>query len=94
MQIDALRDEVSRIDRDIIGLIAKRQLLAGQIARVKVNEGIPIHDHARVHEVLEYVFDTAVEEKIDPVAVQKVFEVLIAMSEERQRECTGDGNLP
>jgi hypothetical protein len=26
--------------------------------------------------------------------VQKIFEQLIAMSEERQRECFGDGNLP
>ena len=31
---------------------------------------------------------------IDPVAVQKIFGQLIAMSEERQRECSGDGNLP
>jgi Anticodon binding domain len=44
--------------------------------------------------VLEAVFEKAVESRIDPVSVQKVFDTLIAMSEDRQRECSGDGNLP
>jgi chorismate mutase len=44
--------------------------------------------------VLESVFEQATELRIDPVAVQKIFEMLIAMSEDRQRECSGDGNLP
>jgi len=55
---------------------------------------MPVHDEHRTTEVLEAVFNQAVEAMIDPVAVQKIFEQLIAMSEERQRECSGDGNLP
>jgi chorismate mutase len=43
---------------------------------------------------MEAIFNRAVEAKIDPVAVQNVFSILIAMSEERQKECQGDGNLP
>jgi chorismate mutase len=55
---------------------------------------MPIHDNQRTTEVLDDVFNQAVESKIDPVAVQKIFEILIAMSEDRQRECSGEGNLP
>jgi chorismate mutase len=44
--------------------------------------------------VLESAFELAVEYKIDPVAVQKIFEILIAMSEDRQRDFSGEGNLP
>ena len=55
---------------------------------------MPIHDQHRTEKVLESVFEQAVEFRIDPVAVQKIFEMLIAMSEDRQRECSGDGNLP
>jgi chorismate mutase len=55
---------------------------------------MPIHDQDRTEKVLESVFEQAVESRIDPVAVQKIFEMLIAMSEDRQRECSGDGNLP
>lgn len=96
MSLDKERAEISEVDTRIIRLIAKRQELAGRIARIKINEGKPIHDQDRTEKVLESVFDQAVECRIDPVAVQKIFEQLIAMSEARQRECSdsGDGNLP
>jgi len=94
MSLETVRAEISRVDSEIIRLIAHRQELAGKIAQIKISRGIPIHDQNRAGEVLESVFDQAVESRIDPVSVQKIFEMLIAMSEERQRECSGDGNLP
>jgi len=94
MPIEPLRAEISRIDEEIIELITRRQRLAGRIAQVKMNEGLPIHDKARSQAVLETAFESAVEKNINPVHVQKIFEILIEMSEERQRECSGDGNLP
>jgi chorismate mutase len=94
MSLEKVRAEISRVDADIIRLIAKRQELAGRIAQIKIAKGIPVHDQHRAAEVLESVFDQAVELRIDPVSVQKIFEQLIVMSEERQRECSGEGNLP
>jgi chorismate mutase len=94
MSLATVRAEISRVDTEIIRLIAQRQQLAGKIARIKVEKGMPIHDQLRTAKVLESVFEQAVEFRIDPVAVQKIFEMLIAMSEDRQRECSGDGNLP
>ncbi|MDD5143073.1 chorismate mutase [Methanoregula sp.] len=94
MSLDHVRNEIAKVDRDIIALIAKRQELAKSVAAIKIREGIAIHDGKRTAEVLQTVFEQAVENRIDPVAVQKIFEILIAMSEERQRECSGDGNLP
>ncbi len=85
---------MNRIDREIIALIAKRQEVAGRIARVKHLEGLPIHDETRTKEVLQDAFETAVEKNINPVSVQEIFSILVQMSEERQRERTGDGNLP
>ena len=94
MRIEDVRKEIDHVDREIIQQITRRQELAGKIARIKFHDGIPIHDEGRTKIVLEGIFKRAVEAKIDPVAVQKIFEILIAMSEERQRECQGDGNLP
>jgi len=94
MPIDALRAEINRIDLQIIDLIAERQKIAAKIAQVKTHEGLQIHDDKRTNEVLEDAFNAAVEKNINPVYVQKVFEILIEMSEERQRECSGEGNLP
>jgi chorismate mutase len=94
MSLDTVRAEISRVDTEIIRLIARRQELAGEIARIKIHAGMPVHDEHRASEVLSTVFDQAVEARIDPVAVQKIFGQLIAMSEDRQHEFSGDGNLP
>ena len=94
MSLETVRAEITKTDKEIIRLIAHRQVLAGKIAKIKIHAGMPVHDERRASEVLSAVFDTAVEARIDPVAVQKIFEQLIAMSEERQRECSGNGNLP
>ena len=94
MSIESLREEINRIDREIIRLIAKRQVVAGKIVREKVAGGLPIHDEKRVQQVLESSFNYAVEHKVDPVYVQKIMSILIEMSEEWQRECSGEGNLP
>jgi chorismate mutase len=94
MRIEDVRKEIDKVDNEIIRKIAKRQELAGKIARLKFASGLPIHDEKRTRAVLEDIFNRAVEAKIDPVSVKKIFEILVAMSEERQRECQGDGNLP
>jgi len=94
MSLDRIRADITKLDKEIIHLIALRQNYAKDIAKIKIAAGIPIHDENRTSEVLESVFEQAVEHKIDPVAVQKIFEILITMSEERQRECSGEGNLP
>ena len=94
MSLDTVRAEITRVDAEIVRLIAKRQELAHEIARVKAKEGIPVHYEKRASAVLKMVFDQAVEKKIDPVAVRNVFLILIAMSEEHQRKCSGKGNLP
>lgn len=94
MTLAEFRKEIDAIDSKIIGLIAKRQQIAGKIAREKAREGHSVHDPGRTREVLSHAFDQAVEQKINPVFVQEIFTILIEMSEERQHECFGEGNLP
>jgi chorismate mutase len=94
MPIDALRAEINGIDEQIIDLIEKRQQIAARIAQAKMAEGLPVRDEKRTREVLEHTYNYAVEKGIDPLSVQKIFALLIEMSEEKQRECQGDGNLP
>lgn len=94
MSIEKVRAEISGVDSEIIRLIARRQDLAEQIVKIKIQKGLPVHDETRTAKVLEAVFEQAVECKIDPVAVRNIFKNLIAMSEDRQREYSGEGNLP
>ena len=94
MTLDAVRNGIREIDEKIIDLVAERQKLAAEVARIKQEEGLSIHDPAQRKTVLDRVFTYAVESRIDPVAVRRIFEILVEMNEERQRECSGDGNLP
>ncbi|HOB06512.1 MAG TPA: chorismate mutase [Methanoculleus sp.] len=94
MSLDAVRNEIREIDEKIIDLIAERQNLAAEVARIKREMGLPLRDEAQRRVVLDRVFTYAAESRIDPLAVRRVFETLVEMSEERQRECSGDGNLP
>jgi chorismate mutase len=94
MTVETIRKEINQIDRQIISIIGRRQHLAAKLAQVKQREGLPIRDEKRRSEVLEEVFTLAVEQQIDPIYVQKIFELLMDMSEQRQRGCSGEGNLP
>jgi len=94
MTLDKYRRTLAALDEQIIDLVSKRQAIAAEIGRIKHREAIPIHDEEQHAQVMGRVFDSAVEHKIDPVSVSRVFEILIAMSEERQHECAGEGNLP
>ncbi|TAJ45342.1 chorismate mutase [Methanofollis fontis] len=94
MTIEDIRAEIDALDREIIGLIAQRQAIAGRMAHEKYLAGLPVRDQKRREALLKQVFDTAVEQNINPVMVRQIFEILMDMSEERQHECIGEGNLP
>jgi chorismate mutase len=85
MTIEEVRAEVTRIDEEIIHLIAQRQRLAGTIAAIKQKERIPVHDNQRKNAVLAYVMRHAQDNHVDPEPVKTIFETLIAMNEKEQR---------
>jgi chorismate mutase len=94
MSLETVREEIRQIDEEIITLIARRQSLAGTVAHLKHEAGLPIYDEQQRVRVLDRVFNDAVENRIDPVSVKKIFAILIEMNEEKQHECSGEGNLP
>lgn len=91
MTLEKVREDMSRIDTEIIHLIAERQALAEQVASIKRQTGMPIQDAERTAEVLRSVSEQAAGYHVDPVPVRIIFETLIAMSEDRQRMLHGKG---
>ncbi|MDT8357822.1 MAG: chorismate mutase [Methanomicrobiaceae archaeon] len=94
MTLEEVRARMAEVDQKIIALITERQNISTEIARIKHREGLPVHDDVQVKRVLERAFTLAVENNVNPVLVQQVFEVLVKMNEERQHEFFGEGNLP
>jgi chorismate mutase len=54
-----LRDQIERVDRSIIELIAERVRLAREVGATKQAAGIPTLDHAREASVVRRVVETA-----------------------------------
>ncbi|RQD81782.1 MAG: chorismate mutase [Methanocalculus sp. MSAO_Arc2] len=94
MGIHEIRNEIAQIDAEIVELIRKRQSLAGKIAHEKVKAGRPPVDPEQRDQVIGRAVETAVELGIDPAGVREIFTYLVRMSEDKQRGCMGDGNLP
>ncbi len=51
--IGSLREKIDRIDQDIINLLAKRAIHAGEIGAIKQNLGLPVYDPARESDILQ-----------------------------------------
>ena len=94
MKLKALRSEIAEIDSRIIGLIAQRQQLSAKIAAEKRQKNIPVVDNKQREKVLERTLNEAATHNINPLNIQEIFEILISMNEEKQREFSGEGNLP
>ncbi|MCP1661514.1 MAG: chorismate mutase [Methanocalculus sp. MSAO_Arc1] len=94
MGIQEIRDEIEKIDAEIVELIKKRQSLAGKMAHEKVKAGRPPVDPDQRDQVIGRAVETAVELGIDPAGIREIFSHLVRMSEDKQRGCMGDGNLP
>ena len=91
MSLESVRAKITRVDEDIVRLIAQRQRLAVKIADIKVREGLPVRDEQRARKVIASAGDHAAKAHIDPEPVKKIFEILIAMSEESQNARNGSG---
>jgi chorismate mutase/prephenate dehydrogenase len=97
MSLDDLRKQLSAVDEQIVGLIAERQRLVGEIGRDKQSRGVGTRDYAREKDVLDMGRAHAERAGIDPDLAEEVLRKLIhssLASQERERviaEGRGDG---
>ncbi|WGI17987.1 chorismate mutase [Methanonatronarchaeum sp. AMET-Sl] len=94
MKLEEIRNEIEEIDQEIINLIHKRTAMAGDIAKIKDKNDIPIRDDQQNKKVISRATEMAVEKGIDTGSVKKIFETLIEMNIEKQENLLGKGNLP
>jgi chorismate mutase len=83
------RREIEGIDSEIIQLIARRLQEAKGVFLAKRAVGLEISDPEQETLVLSRAMDSATELGLDAGAVRDIFEILIAMSLEKQKELQG-----
>ena len=94
MEIEDVRNEVKKVDLEILRLLAKRMQLAGRIVEIKKKQGLAINDDKQNDLVIKRAMEKALELGLDTGAVKELFTIMIRMSISRQHELSGEGKLP
>ena len=74
--IEEVRENINRIDREIVKLISERSLYVSQAAKFKKTTE-DVKAQSRVEEVISKARGLAVEHKLDPDIVEKVYRTMI-----------------
>lgn len=85
-ELRRIRDEIERIDRDLINLIAQRVRLARRVGLVKRAAGLPTLDPPREAAVVRRAGVLAREAGLDDEDVRYIFWHLIGLSRRTQME--------
>lgn len=84
MELSDYRLEIDRIDGQMVALFEERMTLASEIAKLKADKHLPIHDPARERDKLK-----AVGELVDPALrnfTQRLYTMLFELSRSKQSE--------
>lgn len=88
-----VREEIQKIDDQIIELIALRTGMAEKVLDAKKKECVEIDDEEQNKVVIKRAVEAATEHGMDVGAVKRIYEILIEMCIDRQRELSGRGQL-
>jgi len=83
--IPSLRDEIDRIDREILKLVARRLDSSVDIARIKASRNLAIHSPLREDELIAEARHDAEDLSVDPDYVQSLMELILEHTREAQR---------
>jgi len=79
-----VRENIDRIDRALVGLMAERQQYVGEAGRFK-KDPAAVSDPSRVDAVIAKVREDAAAQDLDPAVAEQTFRAMIAAFEEFER---------
>ena len=85
-ELARIRDEIQRIDRSLVTLIAERVALARQVGPLKHALGMPIRDPPREASIVRRAGELAREAGLDDEDVRYIFWHLVGLSRRVQLE--------
>ncbi|MCF8092270.1 MAG: bifunctional chorismate mutase/prephenate dehydrogenase [Desulfotignum sp.] len=83
-QIRPLRDEIDRIDSDILSLLARRQEQVEKVVALKKACDMPVFHPAREEDMISRLRNQAKEKGLDPDVTENLFRVIIRQSRVKQ----------
>ena len=83
--IPSLRDEIDRIDRELVRLVARRLHSSIEIARIKATKGLPLRSPERESELVAEVAADAERIGVDPDFAAELMTLVLDHSRHAQR---------
>ena len=83
--MQALREAIEAIDRDLLALLKRRMELVEHIAQAKLEAAFPFRDHQREEQVLQRVRHAAVDLGLDAHAMERLYRLIMEMSISHQQ---------
>jgi chorismate mutase len=84
MSIEELRNEIDRIDDEIINLLGKRKDLVAEIAKIKKESDNPVYDKDREQKIIGKLKKMAKEKGLDENFVSSLYAIILKDSKENQ----------
>lgn len=85
-EMGPLRDEINRLNKEILEKIRERVRVALRIGEVKKRHGMPVVDRAREETVLNHVESLAADRGLDPEGLRRVFREIIDLCVKAEEE--------
>jgi 3-deoxy-7-phosphoheptulonate synthase len=84
--IPSMRDEIDRVDRELVKLVARRLRASVEIGRVKARRDLPMRSPDREAELIAEARDDAVAAGIDPDYIESLFTIILEHSRAAQQD--------
>ena len=77
MTIETLREEIDTVDDEIVVLLEKRKLIAGNIKELKEKGNIPIEDLKREEEIVAKLSENCL---LSREEIEKIYSIIFSLS--------------
>ena len=78
--LESLRHKIDHLNAEIIGLFSERLKIAKEIAKIKKERNLPVHDPAREQEQLQVLRDLAKLHGLSPAVIEEIFTLFVDYS--------------
>ncbi len=92
--VPMLRDEIDRIDRELVRLLGRRLRRSVEIGLIKAERGLALRSPDREAELIDEARTDAVAEGLDPDYVARMMELVLESSRAAQKEALEEGGQP
>jgi isochorismate pyruvate lyase len=88
--IPSLRDEIDRIDRELLKLVARRLRGSVDIAKMKATRNLALHSPLREQELIDEAVGDGKDLGLEPEYVRALLELILEHSRAAQRRAVGE----